>query len=172
MPFDISIDQSEEKNHVRFIENDTDDLFLFEESLQNERRERRLEKLREQEAVLRKRQEDEESYQRYKEQEEREREEQRQQLEKQRQQREKMIQFQNSKSQQKIEKQIREKELFEKQMTRWANFNASAYIDHPATIEMAQKFSVQLEPFVYRNLPIPVALPHEYRNPAPIIDDE
>ena len=37
-PFDISIDPSEERNHVRFIENDTDDLFLFEESLQNERR--------------------------------------------------------------------------------------------------------------------------------------
>jgi hypothetical protein len=37
-PFDISIDTSEERNHMRFIENDTDDLFLFEESLQNERR--------------------------------------------------------------------------------------------------------------------------------------
>lgn len=164
-PFDISIDPSEEKNHARFIENETDELFLFEESLQNERREQRLEKLRQQEAVLRKRQQDEESYQRHQEQEEREREEQRQQ-------REKMIQFQNRKSQQKNEKQRREKELFEKQMTQWANFNASAYIDHPATIEMAQKFSVPLEPFVYRNLPIPVALPNEYRNPAPIIDDE
>lgn len=42
MPFDISIDQSEERNHLRFIENDTDELFLFEESLQNERRERRM----------------------------------------------------------------------------------------------------------------------------------
>jgi hypothetical protein len=164
-PFDISIDPSEEKNHARFIENDTDELFLFEESLQNEIREQRLEKLRQQEAVLRQRQEDEESYQRHQEQEEREREEQRQQ-------REKMIQFQNRKSQQKNEKQRREKELFEKQMTRWANFNASAYIDHPATIEMAQKFSVPLEPFVYRNLPIPFALPHEYRNPAPILDDD
>ena len=40
-PFDISIDTSEEKNHVRFIENENDDLFLFEESLQNEIRERR-----------------------------------------------------------------------------------------------------------------------------------
>ena len=46
-PFDISIDTSEEKNHVRFIENENDDLFLFEESLQNERRERRrIEKIR------------------------------------------------------------------------------------------------------------------------------
>jgi hypothetical protein len=52
-PFDISIDPSEEKNHARFIENENDDLFLFEESLQNERRERRLEKLREQEAYQR-----------------------------------------------------------------------------------------------------------------------
>jgi hypothetical protein len=42
MPFDISIDPSEERNHLRFIENDTDELFLFEESLQNERRERRI----------------------------------------------------------------------------------------------------------------------------------
>jgi hypothetical protein len=42
MPFDISIDPSEERNHLRFIENDTDELFLFEESLQNERRERRM----------------------------------------------------------------------------------------------------------------------------------
>lgn len=57
-------------------------------------------------------------------------------------------------------------------MTRWVNFNASAYIDHPATIEMAQKFSAPLEPFVYRNLPVPIALPHEYRNPAPILDDD
>jgi hypothetical protein len=75
-------------------------------------------------------------------------------------------------SQKKIEKQRREKELFEKQMARWANLNASAYIDHPATIEMAQKFSVPLKPFVYQNLPIPVVLPHEYRNPAPILDDD
>jgi len=181
-PFDISIDPSEEKNHVRFIENDNDDLFLFEESLQNERREQRLEKLRQQEALLRKRQEDEELYQRHQEQEEHEREIQRQHYEKeqqqreqqkqQQQQREKMLQFQHRKSQKKIEKQRREKERFEIQMDRWANFNASAYIDHPATIEMAQKFSVPLEPFVYRNLPIPVALPHEYRNPAPIIDDD
>jgi hypothetical protein len=178
MPFDISIDLSEEKNHTRFIENENDDLFLFEESLQNERRERRLEKLRHLEAVLRQRQEDEESYQRHQEQEERDRQQQRQQYEKeqqqqqqQQQQREKTMHLQNSKSQQKIAKQTREKELFEKQMSRWANFNASAYIDHPATIEMAQKFSVPLEPFVYRNLPVPVALYHEYRNPAPILDD-
>ena len=41
-PFDFYIDASEEKNHVRFIENETDDLFLFEESLQNERRLARL----------------------------------------------------------------------------------------------------------------------------------
>jgi DNA segregation ATPase FtsK/SpoIIIE-like protein len=179
-PFDISIDLSEEKNHVRFIENDNDDLFLFEESLQNERRERRLEKMRQLEAVLRQRQEDEELYQRHKEQKEREREKQRQHYEKeqqqqqqqQQQQREKMLQFQNRKSQEKIAKQTREKELFEKQMSRWANFNASAYIDHPATIEMAQKFSVPLDPFVYRNLPVPLALCHEYRNPAPILDDD
>ena len=36
-PFDISIDTSEERNHKRFIENETDDLFLFEESLHNEK---------------------------------------------------------------------------------------------------------------------------------------
>ena len=83
-----------------------------------------------------------------------------------------MRQFSSRKSQKKVEKQRREKELFEIQMDRWANFNASAYIDHPATIEMAQKFSAPLEPFIYRNLPVPTALPHEYRNPAPIIDDD
>jgi hypothetical protein len=160
-PFDISIDPSEERNHARFIENDTDDLFLFEESLQNERQERRLEKLRQQEAALRQHQENEELYQRDQ-----------QQQRQQRQQREKTMQFQNRESQKKIEKQRREKELFEKQMARWANLNASAYIDHPATIEMAQKFSVPLKPFVYQNLPIPVVLPHEYRNPAPILDDD
>lgn len=44
-PFDIFIDQSQERNHARFIENDNDDLFLFEESLQNQRRERYLEKI-------------------------------------------------------------------------------------------------------------------------------
>ena len=53
----------------------------------------------------------------------------------------------------------------EKQLKRWANFNAAAYVDHPATIEMAQKFSVPLEPFVYRNLPVPVALACEHRTP-------
>ncbi len=36
-PFDISIDTSSERNHERFIENETDDLFLFEKSLQNEK---------------------------------------------------------------------------------------------------------------------------------------
>ena len=41
-PFDISLDSSEERNHARFIENETDDLFLFEESLQNERMQRRM----------------------------------------------------------------------------------------------------------------------------------
>lgn len=41
-PFDISIDTSSERNHERFIENETDDLFLFEKSLQNEKRELRL----------------------------------------------------------------------------------------------------------------------------------
>lgn len=153
-PFDIYIDQSEEKNHTRFIENETDELFLFEESLQNERRElRRIEKIRQQE----------------KEQQRIAHELQRK-LEQKRM--EKMIRFRNRESQKKIEKQRIEKELFENQMDRWANFNASAYIDHRATIEMAQKFSVPLEPFVYRNLPIPTALPHEYRNPNPILDDD
>ena len=146
-PFDISIDPSEEKNHARFIENENDDLFLFEESLQNERRERRLEKLRQLEQHYR-------------------------QLEQERQQYEKMMQFKNRKSQKKIEKQRQVRELFDNQMTQWANFNASAYTNHPATIEMAQKFSAPIEPFVYRNLPIPISLPHEYRNPVPIIDDD
>jgi hypothetical protein len=156
-PFDISIDLSEEKNHARFIENESDELFAFEESLQNEKRELRLAKLRQYEAELRQRQEDEALFQRRR-QQKKEKEE-------------KMIQFKNRASQKKIEKQRREKELFEIQMTRWSNFNASAYIDHPATIEMVQKFSAPLEPFVYQNLPIPIALPHEYRNPVPIIDD-
>jgi len=83
-----------------------------------------------------------------------------------------MQQFKNRKSQQKIEKEQKEKELFEIQMDRWANFNTSAYIDHPATIEMVQKFSAPIEPFVYRNLPVPRALPNEYRNPVPILDDD
>jgi len=139
-PFDISIDTSAEKNHARFIENENDELFLFEESLLNERRERRLEELRQQE--------------------------------KRRQHHEKMQKIENRKSHKKIEKQKKEKELFQIQMDRWANFNASAYIDHPATIEMAQKFSAPLEPVVYRNLPVPTALPDEYRNSAPIIDDD
>jgi hypothetical protein len=148
-PFDISIDTSEEKNHVRFIENDNDDLFLFEESLQNERRERRrIEKIRqlehEQQRI---------AYE----------------LQRKRKQKriEKMQKLQNRENQKKIEN-----ERQEIQMTRWANFNASAYVNHPATIEMAQKFSAPPEPFVYRNLPIPTALPHEYRNPAPILDDD
>jgi hypothetical protein len=170
---------SEEKNHTRFIENESDELFLFEESLQNEIRERRLAKLRAYEAELRQRQEDEELFQRHRQQEqEQERQKQEQERQKQEQERqkqkqeEKMIRFKNRESQKKIEKQKREKELFEIQMARWSNFNASAYIDHPATIEMAQKFSAPLEPFVYRNLPVPVVLPHEYRNPVPIIDDD
>jgi len=82
------------------------------------------------------------------------------------------MQFKNRKSQKKIEKQRQVRELFDNQMTQWANFNASAYTNHPATIEMAQKFSAPIEPFVYRNLPIPVSLPHEYRNPVPILDDD
>ena len=120
---------------------------MFEESLQNERRERRLEKLRQLEQDYR-------------------------QLEQERQHYEQMMQFKNRDSQKKIEKKRREMELFDKQITQWANFNALAYTNHPATIEMAQKFSAPIEPFVYRNLPTPVALPHEYRNPVPILDDE
>lgn len=152
-PFDISIDTSKERIHERFIENETDELFLFEESFQNEKKERR-----------RKRQQDEEMY----------REKQKRianEFEQAKKRDQQMRQFKNRVSQKKIEKQNREKELFEVQLNRWANFNASAYIDHPATIEMAQKFSVPLEPFVYRNLPVPLAFPNEYRNPAPIIDD-
>ena len=160
-PFDISIDLTEEKNHARFIENESDELFLFEESFQNEKRELRLAKLSQYEAELRQIKENEELFQRR-----------RQQKQEQQEQEKKMMQFKNRASQQKIEKQRRETELFEIQMARWSNFNASAYIDHPATIEMAQKFSAPLEPFVYRNIPIPVALPHEYRNPVPIIDDD
>ena len=153
-PFDISIDTSKERIHERFIENETDELFLFEESFQNEKRELR-----------RKRQQEEELY----------REKQKRianEFEQAKKRDQQMRQFKNRESQKKIEKQNREKELFEVQLNRWANFNASAYIDHPATIEMAQKFSVPLEPFVYRNLPIPLAFPNEYRNPAPIIDDD
>ena len=153
-PFDISIDTSEERNHERFIENETDDLFLFEVSLRNEKRE-----------IQRKRQQEEELY----------REKQKRiaiEFEQAKKIDQQLKQFKNRESQKKIEKQNREKELFEIQMDRWANFNASAYIDHPATIEMAQKFSAPLEPFVYRNLPVPRALPHEYRTPAPIIDDD
>jgi DNA segregation ATPase FtsK/SpoIIIE-like protein len=160
-PFDISIDLTEEKNHARFIENESDELFLFEESLQNEKRELRLAKLRQYEAELRQIKENEELFQRR-----------RQQQQEKQEQEKKMMQFKNRASQQKIEKQNKEKELFEIQMARWSNFNASAYIDHPATIEMAQKFSAPLEPFVYRNIPIPVALPHEYRNPVPIINED
>jgi hypothetical protein len=160
-PFDISIDLSEEKNHARFIENESDELFAFEESLQNEKRELRLAKLRRYEVELRQIKENEELFQRR-----------RQQQQEKQEQEKKMMQFKNRASQQKIEKQNKETELFEIQMARWSNFNASAYINHPATIEMAQKFSVPLEPFVYRNIPVPVALPHEYRNPVPIIDDD
>ncbi len=141
--------------------------------MQNELRERRLAKLRAYEAELRQRQEDEELFQRHRQQkQERQKQEQERQKQQKQEQEEKMIRFKNRESQKKIEKQKREKELFEIQMSRWSNFNALAYIDHPATIEMAQKFSAPLEPFVYRNLPVPVILPHEYRNPVPIIDDD
>ena len=146
-PFDISIDTSRERSHERFIENETDDLFLFEESLNNEKRELRRKRQQEEQRIAH-------------------------EFEQAKKRDQQMRQFKNRKSQQKIEKQNREKELFEIQMDRWANFNASAYIDHPATIEMVQKFSAPLEPFVYRNLPVPRALPHEYRNSAPIIDDD
>lgn len=142
-PFDISIDTSAERNHERFIENETDDLFLFEEALNNKKRELRLEQKRLANEFEQARKKDQQ-----------------------------MQQFKNRKSQQKIEKKQKEKKLFEIQMDRWANFNTSAYIDHPATIEMAQKFSAPIEPFVYRNLPVPRVLPNEYRNPARIIDDD
>jgi len=153
-PFDISIDTSAERNHERFIENETDDLFLFEEVLNNEKRELR-----------RKHQQEEEL---------RQQEQKRltNEFEQARKRDQQMQQFKNRKSQQKIEKEQKEKELFEIQMDRWANFNTSAYIDHPATIEMVQKFSAPIEPFVYRNLPVPRALPNEYRNPVPILDDD
>lgn len=172
-PFDICIDHSQDKNHKRFIENDNDDFFLFEESFQNEKKERRLEKLRrereqqEEQEKMRQRWIDDE-YEEFTNDEYEELftdDEYYKEMTK-------LLQFQNRTSQKKIRNQKIEKELFESQLARWANLNASAYINHPATIEMAQKFSAPLEPFVYRNLPIPTALPHEYRNPVPIIDDE
>ena len=94
-------------------------------------------------------------------------------LREQKEKQEKMEKFKAKKSQQKIENEKNEKKRFEKQLKRWANFNAAAYIDHPAMIEMVQKFSVPLEPFVYRNLPVPVALPCEHRTPhlTEVIDE-
>ena len=146
-PFDISIDTSGEGRHMRFIENESnEDLFLFEESFQDERRRRFLEAIRLIELQTK-------QY----------RENLREQKEKQEKQ-EKQEKLKNFKAK-KIENKRIKKENLEKQLKRWANFNAAAYVDHPATIEMAQKFSVPLEPFVYRNLPVPVALACEHRTP-------
>ena len=137
--FDVSIDTSGERRHMRFIENANDDLFLFEESFQDEKRRIQDEKMRLYlESLLE---------------------------EKETKKQEGVKKIKTKKSQQKIEKERIKKENFEKQLKRWANFNAAAYINHPAMIEMAQKFSAPLEPFVYRNLPVPVALPCEHRNP-------
>lgn len=152
-PFDVSLDTSGERRHTRFIENeDNEDLFLFEESFQDEKRRLRLEAMRLNELQTKKYQEN---------------------LREQKEKQEKMEKFKAKKSQQRIENVKNEKEHFEKQLKRWANFNAAAYVDHPATIEMAQKFSVPLEQFVYRNLPIPVALPCEHRTPylTEVIDE-
>ena len=137
--FDVSIDTSGERRHMRFIENANDDLFLFEESFQDEKRRIQDEKMRLYlESLLE---------------------------EKETKKQEGVKKIKTKKSQQKIENERIKKENFEKQLKRWANFNAAAYINHPAMIEMAQKFSAPLEPFVYRNLPVPVALPCEHRNP-------
>ena len=152
-PFDVSIDTSGEGRHLRFIENESnEDIFLFEESFQYEKRRLYLEAKRLDELKTKEYQE-----------KMREHEEKQEKLEK----------FKAKKSQKKIENVRNEKERYEKQLKRWANFNASAYVDHPATIEMAQKFSVPLEPFVYRNLPVPVALPCEHRTPylTEVIDE-
>lgn len=152
-PFDVSLDTSGERRHTRFIENeDNEDLFLFEESFQDEKRRLYLEAMRLNELQTKKYQEN---------------------LREQKEKQEKMEKFKAKKSQQRIENVKNEKEHFEKQLKRWANFNAAAYVDHPATIEIAQKFSVPLEPFVYRNLPVPVALPCEHRTPhlTEVIDE-
>ena len=151
--FDISIDASGGKRHMRFIENENDDLFLFEESFQDEKRRIQDEKRRIQDENMRLYQLQIKKY--------------RESLleEKEKEKQENMKKIKAKKSQQKIENERKKKENFEKQLKRWANFNAAAYINHPAMIEMAQKFSVPLEPFVYRNLPVPVALPSEHRTP-------
>jgi len=144
-PFDISIDTSGEGRHMRFIENESnEDLFLFEESFQDEKRRLYLEAKRLDELKTKKYQEE---------------------LRKHNEKQEKLKKIKAKKSQQKIENKKNEKERFDKQLKRWANFNAPAYVDHPATLEIAQKFSVPLEPFVYRNLPVPVALACEHRTP-------
>jgi hypothetical protein len=144
-PFDVSIDTSGEGRHMRFIENESnEDLFLFEESFQNEKRRLYLEAKRLDELKTKEYQEN---------------------LRKHNEKQEKLKNSKAKKNQQKIENKRNYKEKFNKQLERWANFNASAYVDHPATLEMAQKFSVPLEPFVYRNIPVPVALPFEHRTP-------
>lgn len=152
-PFDVSIDTSGEGRHMRFIENESnEDLFLFEESFQDEKRRLSLEAMRLAELKNKEYQE---------------------KLREHKEKQEKLKKFKAKKIQQKIENVRNEKERYEKQVKRWANFNAAAYVDHPATIEMAQKFSVPLEPFVYRNLPVPVALPCEHRTPylTEVIDE-
>ena len=152
-PFDVSIDTSGERRHMRFIENESnEDLFLFEESFQDEKRRLYLEAKRIDELKTKEYQE---------------------KLRDHKEKQEKLEKFKAKKSQQKIENVRNEKERYKKQLKRWANFNASAYVDHPAMIEMAQKFSAPLEPFVYRNLPVPVALPCEHRTPylTEVIDE-
>jgi hypothetical protein len=142
-PFDVSIDTSGEGRHMRFIENESnEDLFLFEESFQDEKRRLYLEAKRLDELKTKEYQEN---------------------LREHKEKQEKLKKIKAKK--QKIENVRNEKERYEKQVKRWANFNAAAYVDHPATIEMAQKFSAPIEPFVYRNLPVPVALACEHRTP-------
>jgi len=144
-PFDVSIDTSGEGRNMRFIENESnEDLFLFEESFHDEKRRLYLETKRLDELKTKEYQEE---------------------LRKHNEKQEKLKKFKSKKSQQKIENKKNEKEILNKQLKRWANFNASVYVDHPATLEMAQKFSVPLEPFIYRNLPVPVALACEHRTP-------
>ena len=152
-PFDVSIDTSGEGRNMRFIENESnEDLFLFEESFQDEKRRLYLEAKRLDELKTKEYQEN---------------------LRENNEKQEKLKKFKAKKSQQKIENERNEKERFYKQLKRWANFNASAYVDHPATLEMTQKFSAPLEPFVYRNLPVPVALACEHRTPylTEVIDE-
>jgi hypothetical protein len=121
-PFDISIDLTEEKNHARFIENESDELFLFEESLQNEKRELRLAKLRQYEAELRQRQEDEALFQRRRQQK--------------KEKDEKMIQFKNRASQKKS-KNKDEKRNFLK--FRWLDGQTSM-LRHTLTIQRHLKW--------------------------------